>query len=312
MDYHFRRKAFIVSVLCISWLMASFGQTEQNEISHSIFIAGPQFTGVIGEDGAVVWDSGRKGARDGYQLENGNFLICWANEVIEYDKNKEIVFSYKKRKSEGKVELGTALRLENGNTMITESSLDMPRILEVDPSGKIVAEVPLKPETENVHMQTRMARKLENGNYLVPHLLAFAVKEYSSSGDVVKTYNTDLPELGGKEAENWPFTAVRLKNGNTLINLTHGNKTVELDKNGKVVWMVSNDDFDDNPFDDACGVQRLSNGNTVIASYHAQEGIKLFEVNRNKKMVWTYSGYRVHHFQILTTNGIPLKGVPMK
>lgn len=285
---------------------------KNKSISHSVFIAGPQFTGIIDEQGEVVWDSGKNGARDGYVLPNGNVLVCWGDEVKEFDEDKKVVFSYKKRESEGKVELGTAVRLPNGNTLITESSLDDPRLLEVDKSGKIIVSVPLQPETDNVHMQTRMARKLPNGNYLVPHLLAFAVKEYTPTGQVVNTFKTDLPELGGREAENWPFTAIRLKNGNTVINLTHGNKTIELDKKGNVIWKVSNEDFEDNPFKDPCGAQRLSNGNTVIASYAAQDGIKLFEVNRKKEMVWSYSGYRVHHFQILTTNGKRVKGTPMK
>ncbi|MCH8860264.1 MAG: hypothetical protein IH843_03860, partial [Thaumarchaeota archaeon] len=33
------------------------------------------------------------------------------------------------------------------------------------------------------------------------------------------TIKTDLEELGGRKAENWPFTAIRLANGNTLVNL---------------------------------------------------------------------------------------------
>ena len=87
---------------------------------------------------------------------------------------------------------------------------------------------------------------------------------------------------------------------------------IVVNKKGKIVWEVSNDDIEENPFKDPCGGQRLANGNTVIASYGAQEGIKLFEVNRKKEMVWSYDGYKVHHFQILTTNGKPLKGKPMK
>ncbi|MEQ8339044.1 MAG: hypothetical protein RIA62_16910, partial [Cyclobacteriaceae bacterium] len=97
-----------------------------------------------------------------------------------------------------------------------------------------------------------------------------------------------------------------------LINLTHGNKTIEVNKQGEIVWKLSNDDFKENLLQDPCGAQRLPNGNTVIASYAAKEGVKLFEVTRKKEVVWTYEGYRVHHFQILTTNGKPLKGVPMK
>jgi hypothetical protein len=44
----------------------------------------------------------------------------------------------------------------------------------------------------------------------------------------------------------------------------------------------------------------------VIASYAAREGIKLFELDREKRILWRYEGpYRVHHFQVLTTNGAP-------
>ena len=278
-------------------------------ITHSFFVAGPNFTGIIDEQGNEMWDSGRKSARDGYVLPNGNILICWADEVVEFDKDKNTLFTFKRR--DDKNELGTAVRLENGNTLITESG-ESPMLLEVDSSGEIVLSVPLQPDTDNTHMQTRMARKLSNGNYLVPHLLAFAVKEYTPEGEVVKVFKTDLEELGGREAENWPFTAIRLENGNTVINLTHGNKSIEVDAEGNVVWKISNDDFKGNLFQDPCGAQRLPNGNTVIASYAATEGTKLFEVTKDKEVVWTYSGHRAHHFQILTTNGEPLTGVPMK
>ncbi|RAJ14033.1 beta-propeller domain-containing protein [Arenibacter echinorum] len=281
----------------------------KNEIKHSFFLAGPNFTGIIGEDGEEIWDSGKKSARDGYVLKNGNILICWADEVREYNKQKKVVFTYSR--AEESMELGTAVRLSNGNTMITESGSN-PRIVEVNKKGVVVKSVPLKPDTDNIHMQTRMARKLPNGNYLVPHLLAFAVKEYQPDGNVVNVFKTDLAELGGREAENWPFTAIRLENGNTMVTLTHGNKVVEFDSNGKVVWKVSNSDLEGTPFVDPCGAQRLPNGNTVIASYGAQKGIKLFEVSPDKSMVWSYEGHRAHHFQILTTNGKPLKGTPLK
>ena len=301
---------FLILLMALS--ISSSAHAQKKSIKHSLFIAGPEFTGIVDEEGSIVWDSGRKEARDGYVLPNGHVLICWADVVHEYDKDKKVIFTYQPEKHEGKLELGTAVRLENGNTLITESSVDNPRIIEVDNEGLIVVSVPLQPETDNVHMQTRMARKLPNGNYLVPHLLAFAVKEYTPNGEVIRTFKTDLAELGGREAENWPFTAIRLKNGNTLINLTHGNKTIEVDKNGEVVWMISNEDFENKVFQDPCGAQRLPNGNTVIASYAAREGIKLFEVNREKEMVWSYGGYRVHDFQVLTTNGKPIKGAPLK
>ena len=278
-------------------------------ITHSFFIAGPQFTGIIGESGEVIWDAKKSGARDGYVLKNGNILICWADEVREYSKDKRVILTYKK--PEQNIELGTAVRLANGRTMITESG-PKPRIIEIDRKGIIVKSIPLQPETDNIHMQTRMARKLKNGNYLVPHLLAFAVKEYQSDGTVVNTFSTDCKELGGKEAKTWPFTAIRLANGNTLVTLTNGNRVVELDQFGKIIWSIDNSLFDVNPLEDPCGAQRLPNGNTVITSYGAQKGIKILEIDSEKKIVWTYDNYRAHHFQILTTNGKQHGGIPLK
>jgi hypothetical protein len=280
------------------------------DITHSFFVAGPDFTGIIDESGAEAWNAGRPAARDGFVLPNGNVLVAWNNEVKEFTRDKTVVFQY--AKSPENSEIGTVERLASGATLITELGRK-PRLMEVDPSGKILLAFPLQPETENAHMQTRMARKLPSGNYLVPHLLAFKVKEYDSSGAVVATLATDLPELGGRKGENWPFTAIRLENGNTLVDLTHGNKVVELDPAGKVVWLVTNEDLAEKPFDDPCGCQRLPNGNTVIGSYHAQKGIKIFEITRDKKIVWKYEGkHRAHELQILTTNGKPIEGKPLK
>jgi hypothetical protein len=163
-------------------------------------------------------------------------------------------------------------------------------------------------------MQTRMARQLKNGNYLVPHLLAFAIKEYTPDGKVVATLRTDLAELGGRPAENWPFTAIRLDSGNTLVSLTHGNKVAEFTPLGAIAWKVTNDDVG-GIFKDPCGSQRLANGNTVVGSHAANQGVSMVEVNHDRKIVWTSDhplAAGVHHFQILTTNGRQEPGAPMK
>ncbi len=307
--YAARLQAWVAPLLAAALLSLPFSASGQ-EVRHSVFIAGPDFTGIIDENGEPIWDTKRKGARDGWVLGNGNVLIAWTNEVLEYKKGTlETVFRYPLNPINR--EIGTVQRLRSGNTLITELGTK-PRLLEVDAAGTIVIEVPLLPETENAHMQTRMARKLPQGNYLVPHLLAFKVKEYTPDGKVVNEVATDRDELGGRGAENWPFTAIRLANGNTLINLTHGNKTIEVDPKGTIVWKASNDDFADKPFADPCGAQRLPNGNTVIASYGAKEGVKIFEITPDKKIVWKHTKYRAHEIQVLTTNGVPIEGEPLK
>lgn len=295
--------AFLLSAVSFA---APWGeQLSDAGIRHSFLLTGNR-TAIVEEDCRVSWEMPGK-SRDGEVLESGNVLIAFSKEVKEFTRDKEVVFHY--RLSKANKEIGTASRLENGNTLITELG-SKPRLLEVSKAGEIIVEFPLKPETKNAHLQTRMARKLPNGNYLVPHLLAFAVKEYSPEGEVVRTIKTDLPELGGREAENWPFTAVLLENENVMVNLTHGNKTAVFDKEGKVVWSATNDDVGGR-FADPCGGSVLSNGNIVVCAYgQAKDELPdVFEINKDKQVVWEFKapGFRgAHEIHVLTTNGKPV------
>ena len=256
----------------------------------------------MNENSEILWQTEGYG-RDGFILPNGHILVSVGNVAKEITRKGETVWSYKL--SKGNKELGSCVRLQNGNTLVVERGVK-PQLLEVSKTGLIAVTVPLKPETTNAHMQTRMARKLANGNYIVPHLLAFAVKEYKPDGTVVRTIKTDLTELGGRKERNWPFTAIEVKGRNLLVNLTNGNKTVEFDHAGKVVWLVDNSHVGGR-FADPCGGQRLSNGNTVICSYGQKKGDmpKLFEVNRKKEVVWEYfnPAVRAHEVHVITTNG---------
>ncbi|MFN5283328.1 MAG: hypothetical protein ACK5KS_00775 [Planctomyces sp.] len=276
---------------------------------HSYIVFGNR-TAVISEAGEVEWEH-RGRSRDGFVLPNGNVLIAWSDVVQEVTRDKQVVFEWKL--SAENREIGTAQRLYNGNTLVTELG-PQPRLLEIAPDGQLKLTVPLQPETDNAHMQTRMARQLRSGNYLVPHLLAFSIKEYRPDGSIVRTLPTDLSELGGRPAENWPFTAIRLDNGNTVASLTHGNKVVELDPEGRVVWQADNSHVN-NQFRDPCGSQRLANGNTVVGSHGATTGVSMIEITRDHRIVWTSdhpAAAAVHHFQILTTNGQPEPGMPLR
>ncbi len=266
--------------------------------------------GAIDDGRRIVWQFPHS-SRDGWVLPNGNVLLALSKSrkypggaVVEVtrDQPAKVVFEFKGTQAE----VNTCQRLPNGNTMLTEAG-PKPRILEVDPQGKVVAEVPMQCQLKNHHMQSRMTRKLANGNYLVPHLLDKVVREYDKTGKIV--WEAATP--------NWAFTAIRLDNGNTLVGCTYGHTVVELDKTGKTVWQLTNKDLPQPLIKDACGVQRLPNGNTVITSYGARGPgeVKLFEVTRDKKLVWTHrTGFSggVHHFQVLDTNGAKLAGSPLK
>jgi len=303
--------SYLIATISLSVFFSLATSPASAEITHSFLGVGKANQAVIvAEDGTVQWKF-EKPASDGWVLPGGNVLLALyptegfpGGGVVEVDrKTKKIVFRYQGQQKE----ISTVQPLSRGQFLVAELGPE-PRALVIDRNGKVLKSTPLACQTTNFHMQTRMLRVLPNGNYIAPHLLDFAVKEYDpDTGKVLGTFPTDDR---GREKRDWPFTAIRLKDGNTLIGCTNGNRIIEVDAEGKIVWSVSNEDIGENLFDDACGAQRLPNGNTVITSYHSSgERVKLFEVTREKKVVWRYSGMQhgFHHFQILTTNGKPQK-----
>ncbi len=285
--------------------VAPIRQVSESGIKHSFLVTGSNdAVYLFGEDNEVVWSTPGS-SRDGYVRDNGNVLVASAGLAREYQAGtQEIVWSY--TLAAENQEISTVQYLENGNYLVTELGKN-PRLLEVDKDGKIVVNVPLQPETDNYHMQTRMARKLPNGNYLVPHLFAFAVKEYTPTGKVVRTIRTDRPEFGGREVHNWPFTAILLENGNIHVDMTHGNKVGEFAPDGSVAWWVDNTQVEGEPFQDPCGAQRLKNGNAVIGAYAQRDATKarIFEITQEKKIVWEFyhPTIHAHEIHIITTNG---------
>jgi hypothetical protein len=300
----------LLSFLAISSTVFA-AEPEPSKITHSFFIAGGE-TAILSNDGKPLW-SYPAGTRDGFVLPNGNLLLALSKNkdypggaVVEVTRENKIVFEFKGTQSE----VNTAQLLANGNIMLTEAGAK-PRLLEVTRDGKIAVEVPLQCQNTNHHMESRMARKLLNGNYLVPQLLDKVVREYTPEGKIVWEFKSPV-----EPKDSWPFTAIRLPDGNTLVTLTHGNTVVEVDASAKIVWQLTNADLPAPLLKDPCGAQRLPNGNTVIASYGAgDQKVKLLEVTRDKKVVWTFERDKkggIHEFQILDTNGTPLDGVPMK
>ncbi len=304
------RRIALTALYLSSLLLSQDLAHGEDAVRHSFLGVGKANRAVIvGEDGQVEWKVDLP-ASDGWVLANGNVLLALYGTkefpnggAVEIDrKTKEIVFAYKGQQKE----TSTVQPLADGTFLLAELGPE-PRALVINRDGKVLKSTPLQCQKQNAHMQTRMLRVLPNGNYIAPHLLDFAVKEYNpDTGEVLKTFPTDDR---GRAKRDWPFTAIRLENGNTLIGCTNGNRVIEVDADGKIVWSVTNEDLGEKLLDDACGVQRLPNGNTVVTSYHAKgDAVKLLEITREKKVVWRYSGMNAgfHHFQILTTNGKPV------
>jgi len=284
------------------------------------FIAFGQKTYKVDSDGNKTWTYPHS-TRDGYVLADGTIILTLSKgkkypggAVVAISTDDQETLIWKGTQSE----INSAQPTEAGTFVITEAG-PAPRLLEVDRAGKVVVEFPLECQKENHHMQTRMARKLLDGSFLAPHLLDFAVFHYDASGKVIGKFDTTVPGDAQRDIHTWPFTAIRHGEGHTLVCCTHGNRVVDFDATGKIVWQLTNDDLPGPWLQDPCGSQVLPNGNFVITSYAGgrkdPKAPKLFEVNRDKQVVWTYSdGQKVgiHHFQILDTNGEKLAGDALK
>ena len=292
---------------------------DAQETIHS-FAAFGQKTYIMDGDGKQSW-AYPAATRDGYVLDDGTKILTLSKgkryrggAVVSIDSDGKETLIWKGTQSE----VNAAHPTDSGTFVITEAGKS-PRLLEVDRSGKVLVEFPLQCQKANHHLQTRMARKLADGTYLVPHLLDFAVLNYDAKGNVLSKLDTTVPGDPDRKIHTWPFTAIRHGDGQTLVCCTNGNRVVDFGTDGKVIWQLTNDDLPGPWLQDPCGGQVLPNGNVVIACYAGgrknPRAPKLFEVNRNKKVVWKYTdGQRVgiHHFQLLTTNGERLTGPVMK
>ena len=242
---------------------------------------------LVNQKGDIEWQTPIRNIHDVSKLPNGNILFQtdWT-EIVEMSPDQKVVWKYdaaRQNGNEGKaVEVHAFQRLSNGHTMIVESG--PARIIEVDREGKLHKQVFLKVEHHNAHTDTRLVRKLDNGNYLVAHEGENkVVREYDGDGHVAWEYKT-----GTKV-----YSAIRLKNGNTLIGTGDGHRVIEVDHEKKIVWSVEEKELPGITLAWVTMVDRLSNGNTLIVNCHGGENNpQLIEVDSNKNVVWTFKDFR--------------------
>jgi hypothetical protein len=274
---------------------------------------------ILGTDGKVEWEVECKyNSHDIHLLPNGNLLLhTAAATVTEMTPKKEVVWKYEAKPKagyKGGIEIHAFQRLKDGNTMVAETGNR--RIVEVDKDGKIVKEVPLTVNKPDPHRDTRMVRKLDTGNYLVCHEGDGCVREYDEKGQVVWTYTLDLggrprspghgPEGHGTEV----FGAIRLPSGNTMIAGGNNNRVLEVDKDGKVVWSIDQKELPGITLAWVTTLQVLPNGNLIVGNCHAgPENPQLFEVTRDKKVIWTFKNFQVFGNSLAAAQVLDLKEV---
>lgn len=256
---------------------------------------------LVNADGSVAWSVDNKTeVHDVQRLPNGNFLFPTSRTtIVEMSPDKKIVWSYTAQPKpgySGPIEIHACQRGDDGLTVVAESG--NARIVEVNRAGKIVHDVPLTVDKPNPHRDTRMVRKLADGHYLVCHEGDGKVREYDGAGKVVWTYALDLagrPKSDGHGVEahgTAVYGAVRLTNGNTLIATGNGNRVIEVNPAGKTVWSLEQRELPGITLAWVTTLHVLPNGNVIVGNCHAgPENPQLFEVTRDKKVVWTFRDF---------------------
>ena len=294
------KKTFVL--LFASALAISIATAAEDTIDRRILFAseGAKKVMILGKDGGIEWEYQAEMSRDAWLLPNGNVLFCYntayqsenndnPSGVMEVTTAKKIVFDFR---TTGQV--WSCQRLTDGNTLVGAASQG--KLLIVSPAGKIVKEILLK--SKGGHSCLRNARQTAAGTFLVAEESAHAVREYSADGTLIHELHVNFP----------PYSAVRLANGHTLAC---GLKSmVEFDQDGVVTWSLADTEIADMGIRWFAGIQVLSNGNIVVCN--AGGKVPLFEVNRDKKIVWQWNHPTPalllgHGIQLPDVAGVPLK-----
>ncbi len=298
--------AFMIQtvILLLPMAVTSYGAEQERSpkqmVQHSYLCSdiGAKRVFKISAAGEIEWEYPADQCTDAWLLDSGNVLMSFTGEtrgVREVTPGKKVVWEYT---TDG--EVWGCQRLDNGNTLVAECTAK--RLIEVDRKGQIVKTVQVK-SGGNIHMGMRHGRKLANGNYLAALLDDKAVREYDSSGKMIREIKT--PDVA--------FSAIRLDNGNTVIGYRGG--VIEVDPEDRVVWHLTQKDVPDVKLYWICCIQRLPNGNTVVGNWFIHkrrtDSTPFFEVTPDKKVVWKVTMHKrmfdPASIQILDVKGYPLR-----
>jgi hypothetical protein len=254
---------------------------------HDFFYAGEARTRdmYIVRKGRIAWDyhdtTGKGEISDAVLLSNGNILFAHQFGVTLLSPDKTVLWHLD---APPKTEIHTA------------QPIGLERVLYVrngDPAMTVVVNIvtgqtekefvlPVK-NPQSVHGQFRHARLTDAGTLLVAHMDMGRVCEYDSDGKEVWSV-----DVGAS-----PWSAARLKNGNTLIC---GSKFArEVNPRKETVWEFTVADVPDYRFASMQIATRLPNGNTLINNWVNQWSEKIdpstapaqaLEVTPEKKIVW--------------------------
>jgi len=278
---------------------------------HPMLYAGEGYnTLFLVSGGKVVWtyQTGRGGEIDDvWLMTNGHVLYARQNYLEEITPQKKVVWHYDAPKG---TELHTCQPIGLDRVLFIKNGLP-PKLIVIDKnSGAIETECALPAQSlsdqKTVHPQFRRVRLTSAGTYLLSYLKLGQVVECDREFNEIWRY--EIPT---------PWSAIRLRNGNTLIVDEHDRLVREVSPEKKTVWEFGPADLPSGvTFRNIQTAERLANGNTVIfsstggAKREDKLGlIQCIEVTPDKKAVWILQDWKnlgpATTAQFLDQPGIP-------
>ena len=248
----------------------------------------------IVRDGKIVWSysiplhpvpGANQEFDDATLLANGNIIFSRMSGAGEVSPDKKLVWDYPAPPG---TEIHSIQSLGKDRVLIMRNGNPAQALIINTANGKTEKEIPIPTTVTGTHGQFRHIRMTPAGTLLVPHLGEGKVVEYDLEGKA----------LWSVEAKS-PWSAVRLKNGNTLIAGDWSGYVREVNPKGETVWEITQKDIPDFKLFNLQTASRLANGNTVICNWCAGNPkseewagtVQVFEVTPDKKVVWALSSW---------------------
>jgi len=256
-----------------------------------------QQTLFVVRDGKVAWsysvpsydpDGAMEELGDATMLSNGNIVFCRKVGASEVTPDKQIIWNLPAASG---TEIHSVQPIGLDRVLVTINGHPPKLLLINTKTGVTEKELTLPAARTNgsPHLQFRRVHQTVAGTYLAAHLLDNKVSEYDAQGQEIWTY-----------AVSGPWSATRLKNGNTLIAASRS-RILEVNRDGNVVWDFSPTNAPDYKLFIFQEVSRLANGNTVVCSWCPggirksndwPGSVQVLEISPEKKIVWALSQWK--------------------
>jgi hypothetical protein len=261
---------------------------------HPMLYAGEGYNTIfLASDGKVIWtySSGRGGEIDDiWMLSNGHVLFSRMSFLEEVTPQKKVVWHYDAPPG---TEIHTCQPVGLDKVLFVQNGLPPKAILLNKTTGAVEMEhaLPAKSDTDpkTVHAQFRRFRMTKDGTYLAAHLNMNKVVEYDK--DFKQIWSYDIPA---------PWSAVRLHNGNTLINDEKERLVREVTPKGETAWEFKQSELPPGITQrNNQTADRLASGSTIICSSTAgakgedrTRVAQVVEITPDKKVVWALQDWK--------------------